>query len=334
LEAFAGWLDALPRQKTTLAKLASAQKDDLATQLERVPQLYAAARQVAADGSRPAPDRIAAVRLLGREAGKEEGDVKLAASLLNPKSPAAVQTAAVTAVSRVPKTDLVEVLLAGWDGHGVEVRIAITELLLRGPENTKRVLQLAADGKLAGFDVEYTHRQKLLKSKDKTIADLAAKALSKSSSEGRAKVVADYMANAQMPGDSKRGEAVFARACFTCHRIGEIGRDIGPDLRSVTDRSPGGLITAILDPNHDIDPKFYAYLAMLNSGEAIMGVLTSETGNSITILGIDGNPRTVLRQDLQSLRNTGRSLMTEGLESVINKQDMADLIRYLGYPGQ
>lgn len=333
LQAFAGWLDALPRQKMTLQKLASAQKDDLSAQLRRVPRLYAAARAVAADSARPAPDRIAAVRLLGREAGNEAEDAALAVSLLNPKSPAAVQTAAVAAVGRIPKADPVDALTPGWDGYGVEVRIAVTELLLRG-QHTQRTLQLAADGKLPGFDVEYTHRQKLLKSKDKVIAELAKKALSKSSSESRAKVVADYMASARMPGDFNRGQAVFTRACFTCHRIGDVGRDVGPDLRSVTDRSPGGLITAILDPNHDIDPKYYAYLATLGSGEVLMGVLTSETGNSITILGLDGNPRTLLRQDLQSLRNTGRSLMTDGLEAALSMQDMADLIRYLGYPGQ
>jgi putative membrane-bound dehydrogenase-like protein len=334
LEAFAGWLDALPRQKTSLAKLAAAQQDDLTARLEQAPTLFDAARRIAADVARPPADRAAAVRLLCRQGGAEADDAKLAASLLNPRTPSTVQSAAVAAVGRAAKVDPVDLLLAGWESHGPEVRLAVTELLFRSVDNTRRVLQLAADGKLAGFDVEFTRRERLFKHKDKSIAELARKALGKPSSESRAKVVADYQSITQLAGDAKRGADVFARACAVCHRIGDVGKDIGPDLRSVTDRSPGGLLTAILDPNHDIDPKYYAYLAVLNSGETLMGVLTSETATAVTILGMDANPRTVLRQDLQSLRSTGRSLMIEGLEAAINKQDMADLIRYLGYPGQ
>ena len=38
---------------------------------------------------------------------------------------------------------------------------------------------------------------------------------------------------------------------------------------------------------------------------------------------------TVLRTDIDELVNTGMSIMPEGLEKQLSKQDMADLIAYL-----
>ena len=38
---------------------------------------------------------------------------------------------------------------------------------------------------------------------------------------------------------------------------------------------------------------------------------------------------TVLRSDIEEIRGTGKSLMPEGLEAQLSKQDLADLIAYL-----
>ena len=69
-------------------------------------------------------------------------------------------------------------------------------------------------------------------------------------------------------------------------------------------------------------------------GEVVFGVITSETGSSLTMKGLDGKERSVLRSDLKSLASTNRSLMPDGFESGMTKQDLADVVRFLQAPDE
>jgi putative heme-binding domain-containing protein len=61
----------------------------------------------------------------------------------------------------------------------------------------------------------------------------------------------------------------------------------------------------------------------------VTGIIAGETSTAVTVRGADNKTTTVLRVDIEELRNTGRSLMPEGLEKVIDKNAMADLLEYL-----
>jgi putative heme-binding domain-containing protein len=62
------------------------------------------------------------------------------------------------------------------------------------------------------------------------------------------------------------------------------------------------------------------------------GVLAAETGNSVTLAEPDGKQRVILRADLEELLSTGKSLMPDGLEKDISRQEMADLIAFIRGP--
>jgi hypothetical protein len=59
------------------------------------------------------------------------------------------------------------------------------------------------------------------------------------------------------------------------------------------------------------------------------GVLAAETGNSITMREQDGKDEVILRTDLDEFQGTGKSLMPEGLEKDLSRQDLADVIAYV-----
>lgn len=67
----------------------------------------------------------------------------------------------------------------------------------------------------------------------------------------------------------------------------------------------------------------------MRDGANLGGIISRETSASISLTQLDGNTRTVLRKDISHIATTNRSLMPDGLESVIDKQSMADLIAYL-----
>jgi hypothetical protein len=85
----------------------------------------------------------------------------------------------------------------------------------------------------------------------------------------------------------------------------------------------------VLDPNRAVEAKYTNYVVETKTGKMFAGVLTGETGNSVTLTGPGGKPETVLRADLKRLRATPLSAMPEGLEIGRTPQDFADLIAFL-----
>jgi len=92
------------------------------------------------------------------------------------------------------------------------------------------------------------------------------------------------------------------------------------------------LLTGVLDPNRQVDPKYVAYTVILNSGEAVYGVITAETGGSLTLKGLDGKDRPVIRTEVKSIASTGKSLMPDGFESAMKDSELADLILFVKSP--
>jgi putative heme-binding domain-containing protein len=111
--------------------------------------------------------------------------------------------------------------------------------------------------------------------------------------------------------------------------LNDTGNAVGPDLASVGDKTPQGLLIAILDPNRAVESRYINYIATTTDDETLTGLLASESATSITLLGPDGNQQTLRRQDLKELRSSNTSLMPEGLEANLKPQDLADLIAFV-----
>jgi putative heme-binding domain-containing protein len=109
-----------------------------------------------------------------------------------------------------------------------------------------------------------------------------------------------------------------------------VGSAVGPDLASLANKSPAYLLTEILDPNRNVDSRYVEYAAVTRSGRTFAGLLAAETATSITLRGQEGKEQVLLRADLDELQSTGKSLMPEGMEKDLSRQDLADLIAYLG----
>ena len=78
-----------------------------------------------------------------------------------------------------------------------------------------------------------------------------------------------------------------------------------------------------------MESKYGSYLANSKDGRTVLGILISETGANITIRDQANQAHVILRSELVSLTNTGRSLMPDGLETSLTQQNLADLIAYV-----
>ena len=86
---------------------------------------------------------------------------------------------------------------------------------------------------------------------------------------------------------------------------------------------------SILDPNREAQPNFNVYSVITEQGQVISGIIKSETTASLTLQQAGGKSQVILRSNVDVLRSTGLSLMPEGLEKDLSKQDLADVIRFV-----
>jgi len=133
----------------------------------------------------------------------------------------------------------------------------------------------------------------------------------------------------KLSGDAARGAAIFGKKCTTCHKQGNIGHEVGPNLASLTTRTPESLLTAILDPSAAVEAKYLNFVVATTSGRSVIGMLFTETGSSLTLVAAEGKSESILRTDIEELRSTGKSLMPDGLEKDLSQQDLADIIEYV-----
>jgi putative heme-binding domain-containing protein len=132
-----------------------------------------------------------------------------------------------------------------------------------------------------------------------------------------------------LKGNTANGHAIYTAICAACHRKGDEGRDIGPNLATVQSWTPDQILVNVLDPNREVAPNFVLYIVETNDGRLLSGLITNETATGISLKGADGVELSVARAEIKSLKSTGLSMMPEGLEAGINPQQMADVIAFI-----
>jgi putative heme-binding domain-containing protein len=221
-----------------------------------------------------------------------------------------------------------ELVLDAWPELAVEVRSAAIEQLLAESAGSGALLQRLSDGRIGATDLDLTQRDRLLHHSDQQLSALARSIFVTSASADRGAVVASYAPVTQLTGHAERGRLLFERHCANCHAPTN-GSALGPNLKSLTDRSTSALLASILDPSRAVEPKYVAYQAELASGEVVYGMIVAESGRSLQLRPLTGPARELLRDEIEHLENTRRSFMPDGLEAELSAQDLADVIRYV-----
>lgn len=334
MASFSQFLDAVTRSKTTLEKLSAGANDALTRQLKRATELFVAARNIAADTSQPDPGRMVAASLLGREPTRRSDDLHTLAGLLTLQTPGQIQHVAIKLLGRLGDVGALEIFFRAWPSLGPEKMLAVVDECLAREPWTLELLHQAENGQITLTSLDAMRRDRLLKHRSEAIKALAVKLLAANATNpDRQKVIEEHRGVLALNGVSANGVAVFARQCSQCHQLNGVGRDIGANLLSVASHPPERLLFSILDPSREVQTAYLAYSCELTDETEVYGMIASETGHSLTFKLADGSQRTVLRSEIKSLRSGKLSIMPDGLEAGMTKQELADLIAYLRNPG-
>lgn len=145
--------------------------------------------------------------------------------------------------------------------------------------------------------------------------------------QAKAEALAKLTPIVEQPGDAEKGKALFAGACAVCHNLNGQGSDVGPGLTGMGSHGPAELLTAIIDPNREVDPSYVAWNIETKDGKFHSGVIARENPTSLVLKSLAGQEE-IRVSDIKSRVNTGRSLMPEGFEG-LGGETLRDILAYI-----
>jgi len=137
-----------------------------------------------------------------------------------------------------------------------------------------------------------------------------------------------YHRLANQQGDATKGKALFA-TCLACHKVGDTGGIIGPDLSGAGAMSTEALLHNILTPNAQMESGYYRHDIILKDGGKVSGSLVGETKESLSIQPVGTAIQVIPRTKIAQHKITKSSLMPEGLIDHLSPEQVADLFTYI-----
>jgi putative heme-binding domain-containing protein len=129
--------------------------------------------------------------------------------------------------------------------------------------------------------------------------------------------------------DHAAGATVFQKNCSVCHKIGDKGNLVGPQLDGIGSRGAQRIAEDVLLPNRNVDQAFRVSVLALADGRVLTGLKRREEGTKLIFANDKGEEFTVDQQELDELQPSNLSLMPDGFAKTLTPNELASLIAYL-----
>ena len=134
-------------------------------------------------------------------------------------------------------------------------------------------------------------------------------------------------------GDIRRGQAVFnsqKTACSTCHAIGYLGGNVGPDLTRIGQvRTERDLLESIVYPSASFVRSYEPMIVATKLGEDYTGVLRKDSPEEVVLVTGPNAEVRINRSEIAEMRPGTVSVMPAGMDEQLSRQELADLIAFL-----
>ncbi|HEY1084128.1 MAG TPA: c-type cytochrome, partial [Prosthecobacter sp.] len=159
----------------------------------------------------------------------------------------------------------------------------------------------------------YARAVEALDAKKRLLAPLADKAVS----QGKA-------------AEGKKHFEMGKGTCIACHKVGNIGRALGPDLSKIgAIRTERDLLESILFPSNTLARDYEAHILETRDGQTTLGVIRSHTAEGLLVMDVAGQEKSLPHDQILSNTTLTTSLMPMGLDSTMPEQELLDLVAYL-----
>ncbi len=136
-----------------------------------------------------------------------------------------------------------------------------------------------------------------------------------------------------LPADILRGQSLFngpKAACSTCHKIGYLGGEVGPELTKIGEvRTERDLLESIVYPSASFVRSYEPTALTLKDGEVVSGIVHQETPEEVEVVTGPGPTRRLARADITGINPGTVSVMPAGLGDALSHQELADILKFV-----
>ena len=131
-------------------------------------------------------------------------------------------------------------------------------------------------------------------------------------------------------GNPTAGESLFAANCIGCHRVGDRGGHLGPDLSRIgVARARAALGRQIRGDVADFRTGYEPVTLTTPGGRQIHGVKKNEDLFSVQVMDSSERIQGYLREDMKTVTNEKKSAMPTFGADRLNDAELDDLLAYL-----
>jgi len=119
-------------------------------------------------------------------------------------------------------------------------------------------------------------------------------------------------------------------ACGACHRVGDEGGTVGPDLTKVGGiRAGRDLLESIVLPSATFAQGYETYKVELADGRTVAGVIARRAADGVVLRDAAGAEVKVPARAVEGMARDRTSLMPDGLAKAVTPDELRDLLAYL-----
>ncbi len=286
-------------------------------------------RQLAADNAADPLARQQAIRTLAQSRDGES--VPLLIRLLGDK---VTTDTAIVALAAFDNDAVPAALLSRIDGFRYGNRGLAIDTLSSRRKWAAELLQAVAAGRPAADELSASQIRQLLAFDDPQFRSIIEQhwGTIKATPEARIAAIEEwkqYLTPATVAaGNPQNGAEVFRKSCASCHRLFGEGKQLAPDLTGANRSNLDYLLINIVDPSAVVPRQYTTSVIALTDGRIVTGVIVSSTEQSI-VVQTDRELVTIARDNIEDSRDTGLSLMPDGLLDKLQKPDVRDLMTFI-----
>ena len=130
------------------------------------------------------------------------------------------------------------------------------------------------------------------------------------------------------------GRELFSlTSCAKCHRHGDLGESMGPDLSTIGMRfSTKDIVDAIINPSRIVSDQYRTQTIVTNTGDTHTGIVGSGGPEELLVLTTDGTKVRIRRDEVEHRAASTTSAMPDGLLNTLTLEQVADLMAFLKSP--
>ncbi len=237
-------------------------------------------------------------------------------------------------LARFESTKAAEALITRLDSFNTDERNAALNTLTSRPSFAKGLLTAIESGRVKRDAVNAFHIRQLTQLNNADISAAVTKTWGRvgtTEGEKKAQITSMEKVFTEAPlwaFDTSAGRKHFQTICASCHKLGEDGNRVGPDLTGSGKNGINYYLENIIDPNAVIGTDFQMTVVETKDGDLISGLLINESPDAITIRTTASEEK-VAKAQIAKRQLSDKSLMPEGLLDTLNEREKIELLKYL-----